>query len=106
MTTEAFHQDILKGIPSVVPAKKVYETSINHAPKRKDILSPDEKKLALKNALRYFPKEQHEELIEDFLLNWKRMVEFTCCDTDLNTQCMLVLSANIPEIQCRQRRSC
>jgi urocanate hydratase len=67
MTTEAFHQDILKGIPSVVPAKKVYETSINHAPKRKDILSPDEKKLALKNALRYFPKEQHEELIEDFL---------------------------------------
>lgn len=68
MTLEAFHQDILIGIPSSVPAKKVYEPSINHAPKRKDILSPDEKKLALKNALRYFPKDQHEELIEDFLL--------------------------------------
>lgn len=67
MTTEAFHQDILQGIPSQVPPKKVYEPNINHAPKRKEILSHEEKKLALRNALRYFPKEQHEELISDFL---------------------------------------
>ena len=67
MTTEAFHQDILQGIPSQVPSKKVYEPNINHAPKRKEILSHEEKKLALRNALRYFPKEQHEELIGDFL---------------------------------------
>jgi urocanate hydratase len=67
MTTEAFHQDILQGIPSQVPPKKAYEPTINHAPKRKEILSHEEKKLALRNALRYFPKEQHEELIGDFL---------------------------------------
>ena len=67
MSIEAFHQDILQGIPNSIPAKKEYELSINHAPKRKAILSPDEKKLALRNALRYFPKEQHAELIEDFL---------------------------------------
>lgn len=66
MTIEDFHQEILQGIPLNVPAKKVYETTINHAPKRKAILSPDEKKLALRNALRYFPKEQHKELISDF----------------------------------------
>ncbi len=67
MSIEAFHQDILQGIPSSIPAKKEYELSINHAPKRKAILSADEKKLALRNTLRYFPKEQHAELIEDFL---------------------------------------
>jgi urocanate hydratase len=67
MSIESFHQDILQGIPKAIPGKKEYELSINHAPKRKAILSPDEKKLALRNALRYFPKEQHAELIEDFL---------------------------------------
>ena len=61
-----FHQAILEGIPSGIPTKKEYEAAINHAPKRKDILSADEKKLALKNALRYFPKEQHAELIKEF----------------------------------------
>lgn len=67
MTVEAFHQDILQGIPTILPEKKEYDPSINHAPKRKDILSLDEKKLALKNALRYFPNEQHTDLIEEFL---------------------------------------
>ena len=72
MTIAAFQQDILIGIPSEIPAKKVYELNVNHAPKRKNILSSDEKKLALRNALRYFPKEQHEELIEDFLLELEK----------------------------------
>jgi urocanate hydratase len=58
--------DILQGIPSVIPPIKPYDPEINHAPKRKDILSPDEKKLALRNALRYFPKNQHPQLIKDF----------------------------------------
>jgi urocanate hydratase len=66
MTTNLFQQDLLNGIPKSIPAKKEYDTTINHAPKRKDILSAEEKKLALKNALRYFPKEQHAELAADF----------------------------------------
>ena len=66
MTLTDFHQAILEGIPSGIPTKKEYEAAINHAPKRKDILSADEKKLALKNALRYFSKEQHAELIKEF----------------------------------------
>jgi urocanate hydratase len=71
MTLTDFHQAILEGIPSGIPTKKEYEAAINHAPKRKDILSADEKKLALKNALRYFPKEQHAELIKEFYLELK-----------------------------------
>ena len=67
MTTQEFQHDILQGIPSVLPAKKVYETAINHAPKRKQILSNEETRLALENALRYFPKELHAELAPEFL---------------------------------------
>ena len=67
MTLEDFHKDIQSGIPSQIPAKKEFEPTINHAPKRKEILSEDEKKLALRNALRYVPKEQHAELIAEFL---------------------------------------
>jgi urocanate hydratase len=66
MSSISFQEEILQGIPNQIPPKKEYDKSINHAPKRKQILSSDEKKLALKNALRYFPKEQHEELIEEF----------------------------------------
>ncbi|MEE3146232.1 MAG: urocanate hydratase [Bacteroidota bacterium] len=62
----SFQDEILQGIPKEIPPKKDYDKSINHAPKRKQILSSDEKKLALKNALRYFPREQHKELIEEF----------------------------------------
>ena len=51
-----FAQEILEGIPAQIPAEKPIEPSINHAPKRKEILNVEEKKLALQNALRYFPK--------------------------------------------------
>jgi urocanate hydratase len=64
MTT--FKESILSGIPNDIPQKKEYDFNINHAPKRKDILSADEKRLALKNALRYFPKEQHSLLAPEF----------------------------------------
>ena len=66
MTNHEFQLDIIQGIPAIVPPKKAFDPSVNHAPKRKEILSADEKKLALRNALRYFPKEQHVELLPDF----------------------------------------
>ena len=62
-----FAEEILEGIPVLIPAEKPIESSINHAPKRKEILNVEEKKLALRNALRYFPKHQHEQLISEFL---------------------------------------
>jgi len=61
-----FQEQILQGIPSVLPNPKPYEVEINHAPKRKEILSDEEKKLALKNALRYFEPKHHAELIPEF----------------------------------------
>jgi urocanate hydratase len=61
-----FQEQILQGIPSVLPNPKPYETEINHAPKRKEILSAEEKKLALKNALRYFEPKHHATLIPEF----------------------------------------
>ena len=67
MTLDIFHREILEGIPTAIPAKQLYDPAINHAPKRKEILSLEEKKLALRNALRYFPKDQHEELASDFM---------------------------------------
>ena len=59
-------EEILAGIPPFLPPAKPYDNSINHAPKRKDILTPKEKKLALRNALRYFPAELHEALAPEF----------------------------------------
>ena len=61
-----FQDQIQQGIPTVLPPKKEYDFSINHAPKRKDILSADEKKLALRNALRYFDVKHHPELLTEF----------------------------------------
>lgn len=61
-----FHEQILEGIPSKLPQPKPYNSTINHAPKRKDILTKEEKALALKNALRYFNKEHHAELLSEF----------------------------------------
>ncbi|TDE42911.1 urocanate hydratase [Flavobacterium rhamnosiphilum] len=61
-----FQEQIQQGIPSVLPKPKPYEIDINHAPKRKEILSIEEKKLALRNALRYFEPQHHAELIKEF----------------------------------------
>ncbi|MDT0620891.1 urocanate hydratase [Croceitalea vernalis] len=62
----SFKELIKKGIPSELPTSKDYPKGGNPAPKRKDILSPEEKKLAIKNALRYFPKSWHLELAKEF----------------------------------------
>ena len=53
-------------IPGDLPANKTYDPSLNHAPKRRDILSPEEKKLAIRNALRYIPVEHHSAVIREF----------------------------------------
>ncbi len=66
MTLSEFRQEIQEGIPSVLPAKAVFDANTNRAPKRKQILSQEEKKLAIQNALRYFPKAQHAELLPEF----------------------------------------
>lgn len=62
-----FHQQILAGIPAQLPAAKPYDNAISHAPKRRDLLSPAEKQLALRNALRYFPPALHPALAPEFL---------------------------------------
>ncbi|MGB6047691.1 MAG: urocanate hydratase [Flavobacteriales bacterium] len=66
-----FQSSIREGIPSELPEAKPLDPSVSHAPKRKDILSPEEKKLALRNALRYFPKEQHAVLAPEFAAELK-----------------------------------
>lgn len=62
----SFQEQILQGIPNELPEVKPYDSSVSHAPKRKDILSVEEKKLALKNALRYFHPRHHEVLASEF----------------------------------------
>jgi urocanate hydratase len=72
MTLEEFQNEIMEGIPSELPTKAEYDLNLNHAPKRKEILSNDEKKLALKNALRYFPVELHAVLAPEFAVEMKQ----------------------------------
>ncbi len=66
MTLQEFQAQIQAGIPDKLPAPKPYDKSINHAPRRKDILTAEEKILAVKNALRYFPEKHHEVLAKEF----------------------------------------
>ena len=66
MDTATFQQLIRQGIPSELPAKTSFDSQANRAPKRKDILTDSEKRLAIRNALRYFPASWHQELAEEF----------------------------------------
>lgn len=66
MTIEEFKIEITTGIPEYLPEKRKRDPDLNHAPVRKDILNPGEKRLALKNALRYFPVAWHRELAQEF----------------------------------------
>ena len=68
-----FRAQISQGIPSQLPPKKERSAGISHAPKRKDLLSADEKKLALRNALRYFPKDWHAILAPEF---WEELQDY------------------------------
>ena len=65
-TLASFQSEIKTGIPQVLPSPKPFDLSVNHAPKRKAILTQEEKKLALRNALRYFSPEHHRVLIREF----------------------------------------
>jgi len=67
MNHTPFKSAIQEGIPPELPEKKSYDEDVNHAPRRKDILSKVEKKLALQNALRYFSPEHHDTLSREFL---------------------------------------
>ena len=66
MTLQEFQADIRAGIPDYLPEPQAYDPDINHAPRRKDILTPEQKRLALRNALRYFPKKFHAALAPEF----------------------------------------
>lgn len=66
MTLQEFQNDIRTGIPDRLPAAKPYDKQINHAPKRKEILTPEEEVLAVRNALRYFPAKHHAVLAKEF----------------------------------------
>ena len=61
-----FKEEILQGLPNTLPQKKKHLDGVNRAPKRKDLLSKEEKQLAIRNALRYFPVEWHQELAHEF----------------------------------------
>jgi urocanate hydratase len=66
MLPQEFKNTVLSGIPEVLPKPKIFDPEINHAPKRKDILTLEEKKLAIRNALRYFPEQHHADLAKEF----------------------------------------
>ena len=66
ISNEKFAAEIRAGIPNELPAAKAYDPDVNHAPRRKDILTSEEKRLALRNALRYFPKHLHKTLAAEF----------------------------------------
>lgn len=72
-SSENFKRQILQGIPDVLPAPKPYDHSVNHAPRRKDVLSVADKKLAVRNALRYFHPKHHEVLAPEF---YKELLDF------------------------------
>ena len=72
MTLQEFQNAIRAGIPDRLPAPKPYDKNINHAPRRKDILTAEEKVLALKNALRYFPPKHHATLAKEFAAELKK----------------------------------
>jgi urocanate hydratase len=72
MAELSFQEQILRGIPDQLPAAPVYDNSVSHAPKRKDILTAEEKKLALRNALRYFPAKHHATLAPEFAAELKK----------------------------------
>lgn len=67
MTKPSFSGAIWEGIPAVLPRKKPYDPGVNHAPKRREVLSAEEKKLAVRNALRYFPPHFHRVLAPEFM---------------------------------------
>src|SRR4051812_10938067 len=71
LESRSFQQEIVKGIPDELPTPQPFDTTLNHAPKRKDSLNKEEKKLAIRNALRYFDKKHHAVLSKEFAAELK-----------------------------------
>ena len=92
-----FKQTILAGIPDVLPEPRPYDTTVNHAPKRKDILTAEQKKLAVRNALRYFDPRHHAVLAPEFARELETYAP--------HTRCTPVPSTSIPQSAGRQRPS-
>jgi urocanate hydratase len=66
MKTEEFKEAVLEGIPEYLPPRRDPDPGLSHAPKRRDMLTAEEKKLALRNALRYIPVQHHPEMVKEF----------------------------------------
>ena len=101
MTVKEFQEQIKAGIPDVLPAPKPYDPTINHAPKRKEILTEEERVLAIRNALRYFPAKHHEVLAREFaeeLHKYGRIFSVPIM------RCMPVRSRSIPTSRVRPLR--
>ena len=87
MTQEEFALQIRAGIPDELPEPQPYDETVNHAPRRKDILTAEEKKLALRNALRYFPAKFHATLAPEFaeeLRKYGRIYSVGCKPHDVS----------------------
>ena len=106
MTLQEFQQSIREGIPAELPAPKAYEPEINHAPKRKDILTKEEKKLAIRNALRYFDPKHHAVLAPEFAEELEKYGRIICIVSVRITRCMPIISMIILTRACKQRVSC
>ena len=91
MTLSEFQESITAGIPDTLPAPKPYDTSINHAPKRKDILTPEQKELALANALRYLTQNTMRFSLRSLPRSCASMVAYICIVSVPSMRCMRVL---------------
>lgn len=106
MNLKEFQQAIREGIPAELPAPKPYDPEINHAPKRKDILTAEEKKLAVRNALRYFAPRHHAVLAREFAEELENTAVFICIVSSLIMRCTPVRSKIIRTRVCRLQLLC
>ena len=90
LTMNKFQTAILQGIPDELPQPRPYDPSVNHAPRRKDILTDEEKVLALKNALRYFHPRHHAVLAEEFAHELEEYGRIYMYRSPPNMKCMPV----------------
>ena len=104
MTVKEFQEQIKAGIPDVLPAPKPYDPTINHAPKRKEILTEEERVLAIRNALRYFPAKHHEVLAASSPRSCTSTVVSICIVSVPIMRCMPVRSRSIPTSRVRPLR--
>ena len=106
MTLQEFQQSIREGIPAELPAPKPYDPEVNHAPKRKDILTKEEKKLAIRNALRYFEPRHHAVLAREFAEELEKYGRFICIGSGRIMKCTLIIYTIILINVCKQLLLC